>query len=241
MSNSAQELKQKFQHLGIQNDVKAAYRIIMESAEASKEALEKLRCAMDVLDLYIQDDFEKEVPDPHLFDDISLEDEKDEEEFQDVEEESEEESEQSEPTPKPRPLPTIRKCPNSYSSAVPTKEVPKVNRKLPFTCLLIKIGKDKYNHKFYSKFRISWDKLLSTLKTLEESNPKFDFSEIRSLLTSSTDSRKELLSQLEECLHCWREDHPKNGSNDKRLRRQFKQNLLTLISIVNECVEAYDD
>ena len=168
------------------------------------------------------------------------EEEHNEEEDQN-EEETEEESEEEESAPKPRPLPTIRKCPNSYSSAVPSKEVPKVNRNLPFKCLLIKIGKDKYNHKYYSKFRMTWDKLISTLELFEKNNPNFDLSDIRENLTSPNETREQLKEKLNDALNSWRLGHPKNGEQDKPFRNLFKNRLSTLIEIVNECIKEYGD
>ena len=186
------------------------------------------------------------------------EEEHNEEEDQNEEEsEQESEEEESEHTPNvgARPLPTIRKCPNSYSSAVPSKEVPKVNRNLPFKCLLIKIGKDKYNHKYYSKFRMTWDKLISTLELFEKNNPNFDLSDIRENLTSPNETREQLKEKLNDALNSWRLGHPKNGEKDKahrnlfknRLstlidkahRNLFKNRLSTLIEIVNDCIEEY--
>ena len=168
------------------------------------------------------------------------EEEHNEEEDQN-EEETEEESEEEESAPKPRPLPLIRKCPNSYSSAVPSKEVPKVNRNLPFKCLLIKIGKDKYNHKYYSKFRMTWDKLISTLELFELKNPEFDLSDIRENLTSPNETREQLKEKLNDALNSWRLGHPKNGEQDKPFRNLFKNRLSTLIEIVNECIKEYGD
>ena len=170
------------------------------------------------------------------------EEEHNEEEDQNEEEsEQESEEEESEHTPNvgARPLPTIRKCPNSYSSAVPSKEVPKVNRNLPFKCLLIKIGKDKYNHKYYSKFRMTWDKLISTLELFELKNPEFDLSDIRENLTSSNETREQLKEKLNDALNSWRLGHPKNGEKDKAHRNLFKNRLSTLIEIVNDCIEEY--
>ena len=158
---------------------------------------------------------------------------------EETEEESEEEESEHTPNVGARPLPLIRKCPNSYSSAVPSKEVPKVNRNLPFKCLLIKIGKDKYNHKYYSKFRMTWDKLISTLELFEKNNPNFDLSDIRENLTSPNETREQLKEKLNDAINSWRLGHPKNGEQDKPFRNLFKNRLSTLIEIVNDCIEEY--
>ena len=150
------------------------------------------------------------------------EDQNEEESEQEINDNNEEEEEEEEQKPVPK-----------------SKEVPKVNRNLPFKCLLIKIGKDKYNHKYYSKFRVTWDKLISILELFETNNPMFDLSDIRGYLTSTNKSREQLKRKLDKCMKSWREGHPKNGQKDKQYRRQFKQYLFTLIDVVNKCIEEY--
>ena len=50
-------LKGKFKHLGIMRDVKDAYRIIDSSMEKQKVAIKKLDTAMNVLSIYVNEDF----------------------------------------------------------------------------------------------------------------------------------------------------------------------------------------
>ena len=80
-------LKGKFKHLGIMRDVKDAYRIIDSSMEKQKVAIKKLDTAMNVLSIYVNEDFP---PNQSL-----LEEEEEEEKYE--EKQNEKESQRGKP------------------------------------------------------------------------------------------------------------------------------------------------
>ena len=242
------DLKRNYKHLGIQRDVKDAYRIILTSMQdfvtKNKVVLEKLGTAIDVLAEYIHEDFPQ--PGPQVEEEESStqseeeqkeeeEEEKHEEEEQHHEEEeehSEEEHEEDEDEPEPepepvkkRPLPLVRKIPNAYPSYK--------NRKLP--CKFIR----EHNRSDYQIYINSYNEILNILSKLKQdfSAHKAVWNKIENLIKKVPENNnKELASfiaaankTIENDLRGFSTGYGPNADPFMRLKRLlFKMNSIAI-------------